>query len=141
GVGCLKRPLIAVTFDDGFRSDIDLIFPAFKDRGIVGTSYIWTDRTDNNSIAMNPDELIKLKLYNWGVECHTRNHPRLFDLTDAEIHNQMKAVNEDFERYGLPLPKHHALPYGSGGNDSRVYNIIRQYRKTVRNLQFNSSSV
>lgn len=141
GVGGLKRPLIAVTFDDGFRSDIDLVYPEFKNRGVVGTSYIWTDRTDNYAGAMNVEDLIELKLNGWGVECHTRNHPRLNDLTDEEIHEQMQFVNQDFERFGLPLPQHHALPYGSGGNVARVQNILMQYRKSIRNIQSNSNGV
>ncbi|GEN30227.1 peptidoglycan/xylan/chitin deacetylase (PgdA/CDA1 family) [Cerasibacillus quisquiliarum] len=137
----LKRPLIAITFDDGFRSDIDLVYPEFKQRGITGTSYIWTDRTDNYAGAMNPDDLIKLKLNGWGIECHTRDHLRLAELSDQEIHEQFQAVNQDFERYGLPLPQHHALPFGSGGNVKRVQDIVMQYRKSCRNIHSNSSGI
>src|SRR5690606_14879874 len=90
---------------------------------------------------MNPDDLIKLKLNGWGIECHTRDHLRLGELSDQEIHEQFQAVNQDFERYGLPLPQHHALPFGSGGNVKRVQDIVMQYRKSCRNIQSNSSGI
>lgn len=137
----LKYPVVGITFDDGYRSDFDLAYPEFKKRGMVGTSYIWTDRTDNYADAMNLESLIELKLNGWGVECHTRDHERLGDLTDEEIHAQMQGLNEDFDRYGLPTPRHHALPFGSGGNVKRVQNIILQYRKTIRNIQSHSNSI
>lgn len=137
----LKRPLIAVTFDDGFRSDLDLVYPEFIARGIRGTSYIWTDRTDNYENAMNWDELKQMKLNGWGIECHTDTHPSLGTITDEEIHAQLQTVNNKFAENGLPTPRHHALPNGSGANDKRVTDIVMQYRKTCRNIQSNSPGI
>jgi len=128
----LRKPLIALTFDDAFKTDYDLVFPRLQARGINATSYIWTSRVSNHGRSMTWENLHELKNAGWGIECHTHDHLHLDRLTDGEIHEQMQLVDQSFIDNGFPKPRHHAYPFGSGAGDERVMNIIKQYRKTAR---------
>lgn len=130
----LRKPILAITFDDGFKTDLDVAYPILRARGVRGTSYIIGSRPGTDPRYMTWEEIKQLKYDGWGIECHTYDHIRLADATDQEIHEQMQLNNQAFLANGLPTPRHHALPYGSGSLDSRVYNIIMQYRKTCRKI-------
>lgn len=130
----VRKPIIALTLDDGYASDYDIVYPLLRARGIRATSYIWTARTGVHQRAMTWDQLHDLKNDGWGIECHTHDHPRLGDMTDDQIREQMELVNAAFEENGFPHPRHHALPYGSGSNEERVRKIIMEYRKTCRKI-------
>lgn len=128
----IRKPLIAITFDDGYKTDFEVAFPILQSRGLTATSFIRTDRTDVHERAMTWRQLHELKNAGWGIECHTHDHVHLADLSDQEIHEQMQLVNQAFLDNGFPKPRHHAYPFGSGSTDSRVQNIVMQYRKTAR---------
>ncbi len=66
----------------------------------------------------------------WDFQCHTSTHPRLPKLTDAEIRAELDKVNSSFQSMGLPIPEHHAYPYGK--YDATVKSIVAEYRKSGR---------
>jgi len=68
----------------------------------------------------------------WDFQCHTYNHPRLTRMIASQIVSEMQNVNDAFQAQGLPLPEHHAYPYGDY-NDT-VVNIVKQYRKSGRTV-------
>lgn len=127
-----KEPLLAITFDDGYLTDFEIAYPLLKARGIRGTSFIWVERTGTFDRAMDWEQLHHLKNDGWGVECHTYSHPRLAELTDEEIDEQFKLVDENFIANDLPAPHHHAFPFGSQNADVR--RIAMLYRKTARRI-------
>jgi len=128
----LRKPIIMVSFDDAFKTDYEVVFPRFRTRGIPATSYVWVGRVGTHAPSMTWEQLHELKNAGWGIECHTFSHPHMDRLTDEEIHEQFQLVNQHMQANGFPNPRHHVLPYGSGIGDSRVINIAKQYRKTVK---------
>ena len=68
----------------------------------------------------------------WDFQCHTYTHPHLTRLSTSQIASEIQKVNDAFQAHGLPIPEHHAYPYGDY-NDT-VINIVKQYRKSGRTV-------
>lgn len=132
----LRKPMIAIEFDDGYKTDFDIAYPILRARGIKATSFIIGSKPDNDDPRyMSWDEIKQLKYEGgWDIGCHTYDHLRLADQTDEEIHRQLQLNSEAFQAQGMMVPRHFALPFGSGSLDSRVIDIVMQYRKSCRKI-------
>lgn len=127
----LRKPTLAITFDDCFKSDIDVAYPILSKAGIKATCYVITSQIGQPN-RLTWDDIYFLLSAGWNIECHTHDHLNLGNLSDAEIREQMELVNQAFMDNGLPTPKHHALPYGGGQDDQRVLDVVSEYRQTIR---------
>ena len=129
----LKKPLLVLTFDDGFETDYSIVYPLLKERGIVGTSFINGGHVGNEQgkqRRMTWDQIKELKQSGWDIQGHTFSHPKLSELTEDEIRQEFILNNNAFKNNGLPEPKHTAYPYGD--HDEGVKNIGKEYRETLR---------
>src|SRR5690625_3534400 len=133
-----KRPLIALTFDDNFKTDIDMVYPLLQARGIRATTYVITGDVEVDPRKMDWDDLRTLRSAGWTIGCHSHDHINLGNATDQEIRNQMQLVNQTMVNNGFSMPNHHSLPFGGGRENPRVLNILKDYRKTVRQTGGNS---
>ena len=87
---------VAITFDDGYRSVLDLAFPIMSRLGLVGSVYVVTDFVgspapmswpgvdqwlggphEQEMLPMDADQLHRLMDAGWEVGSHTRTHPKL----------------------------------------------------------------
>ena len=124
-----QEAIIAITFDDGARSDYMIAYWEMEKRGMRGTSYV------NTSSIGGGAKLTWLMIKNmlrdgWAVECHTHTHARLTDLTEQQIRDELEAVDTEFAAQGLDVPEHHAYPYLS--HDATVRSVVAEYRDTAR---------
>lgn len=129
----LKKPLLVLTFDDGFETDYTIAYPLLKERGIVGTSFINGAHVGNEQgkqRRMSWDQIKELNQSGWDIQGHTFSHPKLSELTADDIHKEFELNNSAFENNGLPAPRHTAYPYGD--HDEVVKNIGKEYRETLR---------
>lgn len=140
-----KKPLLVMTFDDFYPSDFEFVFKEFRSRGILGTSFVnpspepaFSWQRSNQRDTPFWDAIKIMMAAGWGIECHTYDHPNLTNLTEEEIREQMIKVNEEFIGQGLSAPRHHAIPYGAGGQNDNIRNIISEYRETVRGTAGNT---
>jgi len=82
------RPMVAITFDDGYRSVHELALPEMQRREFVGTHYITTGLIDTEGYL--PSDLVSDFVdAGWEIGAHTVTHPYLTELTDAEIMNEL----------------------------------------------------
>jgi peptidoglycan/xylan/chitin deacetylase (PgdA/CDA1 family) len=129
--------VLAVTFDDGYRSVLELAHPILSGLGLPGTVFVPTDHVGADAPMSWPgieewvggpheDELRPLSWAQlawladagWEVGSHTRSHPRLTRLDDERLRDELagsRAVCE--ERMGRPCP---TLAYPYGDHDDRV---------------------
>jgi peptidoglycan/xylan/chitin deacetylase (PgdA/CDA1 family) len=127
----------AVTFDDGFRSVFDLGFPILSRLKLPATLFVPTRRLGDNEpltwagidhwvggphsaelTGMSWAEVEELARAGWEIGSHTRSHPHLTDLDDAELTTELHGSREDCEqRLGRPCP---SLAYPYGDFDDRV---------------------
>ncbi len=87
---------VTITFDDGFRNFYAEAFPVLEEYGFEATVFLVTDFCGKyNDWAGNPPELPRSELLSWreikelnkyGIEfgSHTRTHPDLTRISDAE---------------------------------------------------------
>jgi peptidoglycan/xylan/chitin deacetylase (PgdA/CDA1 family) len=136
------RRTLAVTFDDAYRSVIELAGPILERHGFPGSVYVptayagserpmswpgidnWTGTEhERELVPMSWDELAELANTGWEVGSHTRTHPRLTRLDDGELAAELRDSRAECEdRLGRPC-KTIAYPYGDV--DERVVEAAR----------------
>ncbi|MEA2466606.1 MAG: hypothetical protein QOJ57_732, partial [Thermoleophilaceae bacterium] len=132
-----SKRTVAVTFDDAFRSVKELALPIMRRHGLPGSIYVPTDfpgrpgpmawdGTDqwvggpheHELACLGWEELRELADEGWEVGSHTRSHPRLPQLSDAELAEELEGSRAACEE-GLGRPcRTLAYPYGDA--DERV---------------------
>lgn len=135
----MKKAMVALTFDDGFKTDLTVGLQMQLDRGMTpkGTSYIVPSFV--SAVRLTPAEQMQMASAGWDLQCHSQNHvlggPQggSSGLTADELHKSMQDVNAYFESLGLPHPEHHAYP--GGANTKLMRDIWGTYRKTLRTTQ------
>jgi peptidoglycan/xylan/chitin deacetylase (PgdA/CDA1 family) len=130
---------LAVTFDDAFRSVWQLAVPILSRLGLPGTIFVPTsfpgskalrwpgieglaDGQSQDELApMSWDELRQAAALGWEIGSHTRTHPRLTQLADRELEDELRRSREDCETMIGCACRSIAYPYGD--HDSRVVAI------------------
>jgi peptidoglycan/xylan/chitin deacetylase (PgdA/CDA1 family) len=132
---------LAVTFDDAYRSVIELGFPILSELGLPGTvfaptAYIGTERPmrwpgidrwhgtahESELVPCSWSELEMLVDAGWEVGSHTRTHPRLPELPNDELATELRASRQEcWERLAVPC---HSIAYPYGAVDRRVAQAV-----------------
>jgi peptidoglycan/xylan/chitin deacetylase (PgdA/CDA1 family) len=125
------RRTVAITFDDAYRSVLELALPIMRRHGLTGSIYVptdWPERGAPMSWAgidqwvggpheqelrcLTWDQLGELAQEGWEVGSHTCSHPHLTQLSDAELAAELRRSRAACED-GLGQPcKSIAYPYG-----------------------------
>jgi peptidoglycan/xylan/chitin deacetylase (PgdA/CDA1 family) len=128
---------LVVTFDDAFSSVIDFAHPILSSLGLPATVFVVTDFADSNQPLEWPGidgwrggaydaelrglswrQLEQLRDAGWELGSHTCTHPRLTQLPDHALENELRGSREACERtLGTPC---RSLAYPYGDVDSRV---------------------
>jgi peptidoglycan/xylan/chitin deacetylase (PgdA/CDA1 family) len=116
---------VALTFDDGFESFGALAAPLLEEHGFTATVFVVSQRvgTTNawepaggsipNLALMGWDELGRLAERGFQVGAHTRTHPRLTDVSDDRMRDEVAGSAEDIATELGVLPLAFAYPYGA----------------------------
>lgn len=127
--GC-GRGLVAVTFDDGYRDNIELGLPVIKAAGIRATVYVvsgdvgkkavvWRESASKTpSDLMSWEELRSLEAEGWEIGSHAAEHIHLGTRTPEEQRTLIARSWADFESNLGHKPDSFAYPYGSYGQDT-----------------------
>ena len=128
---------VAVTFDDAFESVLELGLPILSRLGLPGTVFVpsafpgskqpmawpgideWLGGPyERELVPMSWDELNGLADAGWEIGSHTRTHPRLTELSDAELEAELTGSREQCEAMlGRSCP---SIAYPYGDHDARV---------------------
>jgi peptidoglycan/xylan/chitin deacetylase (PgdA/CDA1 family) len=137
----IERPpaerTVAVTFDDAYRSVLDLARPILDRFGMPASVYVptaWPERGEpmtwdgidqwlggpheHELACLGWDELRGLRDGGWEVGSHTRSHPRLPEIDDAALDTELAGSRVDCEA-GLGAPCD-SIAYPYGAVDERV---------------------
>jgi peptidoglycan/xylan/chitin deacetylase (PgdA/CDA1 family) len=134
---------LALTFDDAYRSVLELAEPIMRAHGMVGTVFVPTDWPGRAPAPMSwegvsrwlggPHEseleplpwdgLRELAERGWEIGSHTCSHPRLSTLGAAELERELRESKAACEReLGRPC---RAIAYPYGDHDERVSAAVR----------------
>jgi len=125
----LKRPIAAVTFDDGYRSVLTAAKPILDRAGISAHCFVCTDHVGTEQRfphdddvpvrefldVMSWDELRELQRAGWGIGAHTASHARLSECAGDALEYELRApVDALHNRLGVERP---VLAYPFGGRE------------------------
>jgi peptidoglycan/xylan/chitin deacetylase (PgdA/CDA1 family) len=128
---------VAVTFDDAYRSVLELGEPILTRLGWPATVFVPTDfagterpmswpgidqwaggEFDRELVPMSWEELGRLAGGGWEIGSHTCSHPRLTTLEDARLDEELRgSMRECQDRLGRPCD---SIAYPYGDHDRRV---------------------
>jgi peptidoglycan/xylan/chitin deacetylase (PgdA/CDA1 family) len=124
----LPARTLVLTFDDGYRSVYDEAFPLLRDRRMTATVFVNTGHLaaqDERRRAvhtgrelMNWEEIREMSAAGIEIGAHTRTHPDLTRLSEAELDLEIRGNLEEIERAtGVSV---HTFAYPFGRWDARV---------------------
>jgi peptidoglycan/xylan/chitin deacetylase (PgdA/CDA1 family) len=133
--GRLPRGAVALTFDDGFASVHQHAWPLLRDAGVPSAIFPvtetlaeppqivnWVDDPPAWPLpTMTADQILEMRDGGVLIGSHTRTHPRLPDLSDAECGRELVESRERLESL-VGGPVRH-LAYPRGLNDARVRHL------------------
>jgi peptidoglycan/xylan/chitin deacetylase (PgdA/CDA1 family) len=121
----------ALTFDDAYRSVLDLAYPILSSLGVPATVFVVTDFADEGRPlewpgidhwrggphelelrGLNWEELEQLADSGWEIGSHTRTHPRLTGLSDQELARELEESRVRCEKVLQRPCRSLAYPYG-----------------------------
>jgi peptidoglycan/xylan/chitin deacetylase (PgdA/CDA1 family) len=110
--------LVAITFDDGFRSLYTSAYPLMKDMAIPFTLYVTTsiiglEDWGGRGASLDWDQLKEMMdsgLMSLGA--HTHSHPDLRRITVREIKREIQMNDEIVATRLAVIPAHFAYPWG-----------------------------
>ena len=122
---------VVVTFDDAFKSVIELAYPALSAAGLQGTVFVptkfvgqnepmswdgieqWIGTADAKELQpMSWEDVRLLAEAGWEVGSHSHTHPHLTRLDDTELAAELRQSREDCERQVGRACDTIAYPYG-----------------------------
>ena len=134
--------VFAVTFDDSYASVASLAFPVLARLGVPATIFMPT-RADRNGFrdwegirewsatqwrdelkGASWSQLRELVAAGWEIGSHSRTHPDLTSITDAELRDELEGSRDDCEAELGVRCSSIAYPYGLV--DHRVVEAARQ---------------
>lgn len=122
---------VAITFDDGYRSVLEVAKPILDAHGMPATAFLVTDHVGSERPMTwdgidcwldgpHADELIPMSWAEarqlvddgWEIGSHTRTHPKLTEVDDARLREELEGSRAECERQlGRPCETI-AYPYG-----------------------------
>lgn len=128
--------LVAITFDDAFRSVVKLGLPIMERLGFTGTVFAvtsfhddprllhwdgidqWMDSPHQGELQpMSWEELRELRNRGWEVGSHTLTHPRLSEIDAAELRRELEHSKLACESALGELCTSLAYPYGDHNDE------------------------
>lgn len=116
---------VAVVFDDAFENFETTAWPLMRDLGLPATVFVVTRQVGGTNAWHGQEDPIipTLPLMDWDavgrmaaegvtIGSHTRSHPRLDQMDDARLEDEVRGAADDLEaRLGV-RPSGFAYPYG-----------------------------
>ena len=117
----LPKKSVLITFDDGYKSTIDLAYPILKNHGFQATSFLITSRINRQGVVSEMDILQTQDVYSY------QNHTHLFHMFNSFTNLSLlqyeseSAIFEDIQQANNAIEQiiggdyqvmAHAYPYG-----------------------------
>lgn len=122
------RPAVALTFDDGYRSQLRVAAPVLAQYGFVATLFVTTGAVGQPDYAGQPGfaasapagdppltwaELRQLQAQGWRIEAHGHSHRPLAGRPAAEQAAELRQSRAAVAAHLGRVPELFAFPYGS----------------------------
>jgi peptidoglycan/xylan/chitin deacetylase (PgdA/CDA1 family) len=106
-------PRVRLSFDDGNRSDVDVAFPALRERGLRAAFFVLAGRLDDPA-SLAADDLRELRIAGMAIGSHGWTHSPLRGLDDEDARRELvdartvlaEASNGEIADAALPLGRY-----------------------------------
>lgn len=116
--------LVVLTFDDSVKSHFTVVRPILLKHGFGATFFItegFDFKTDKKNY-MSWEEIAHLDRDGFEIGNHTRDHMSVSDKTLAKVKEQLDAINDRCEEFGVPRPVSFAYP--GNGTHPKAFRIL-----------------
>ena len=120
---------VVITFDDGHKTFETLAVPVLKEYNYPVILFLisdWLRRGPDETGSMTVETVKKLKAqYSWiSLGSHTRTHPVLPELKDAQIEEEVLGAKRELEAaFGIPMDY---FAYPTGNYDERTLKVVEE---------------
>jgi len=123
----LDKGMLSFTFDDGWATDYDNVYPILKNKNMVATTYIiplYVGEDYDGRIwdRVTWDNIWELHNNGWEIGNHTYNHYDLTSLPDQGVIDELEMTQEELIYHGVLGSGALAFPYGA--YDQRTLDLI-----------------
>ena len=133
GPGPLPDKSVAITFDDGYQDNFQA-FMSLAKRGMCGTVFMvsrdvggragWQGEGGSGMLMLDKTQLRELLVAGMEVGCHSRSHPRLTEVGDARLCDEVSGARDELQDQIGAGVSSFAYPYGD--YDARVVDAVRR---------------
>lgn len=128
-IGGFNRPIVSLTFDDGWEENYTSALPVLAQYGFKSTQFYAT-----TFIESQTDQIYKIKAFadaGHEIGSHTITHPHLIPMSIAQIDSELSGSKSYLENiFGTGKINSFATPYGE--YDTRVVGEINRYYSSHR---------
>ncbi|MBK8575606.1 MAG: polysaccharide deacetylase family protein [Elusimicrobia bacterium] len=128
---------IVLTFDDGYRNNLENALPVLREFGFPATIYIvvnavgrdnfWHDPSSETRLPMlSWEEVAILRDAGWDIGSHTLTHCRLTRLPLSEAEKEIVESRRILEEKLGMAPVSFAHPYGDGADNGDIRRLIQK---------------
>ncbi|MBS1689939.1 MAG: polysaccharide deacetylase family protein [Bacteroidetes bacterium] len=127
---------ILLTFDDGYRNNLQYVYPLLKELNWSAAFFIIADTLtqtkDEPEInrKMNLQELKSLDPSIVQLALHGLHHEHFSRLTNEQIQEVLEQSIQAFEMSSLPFHKVLAYPYGDRPKNKKQFDELKSWMKT-----------
>jgi peptidoglycan/xylan/chitin deacetylase (PgdA/CDA1 family) len=123
--------MITLTFDDGWKTTINNVYPVLRDLGLKGNVAVNPEPIDGGwSDYMRLADLNTLKAAGWSIVSHSISHPDLTTLSADSLDKELRLSQKWVADHGFGPTNVFIVPFHSWG--SRERSAIATYYKYAR---------
>jgi peptidoglycan/xylan/chitin deacetylase (PgdA/CDA1 family) len=131
GAPTWKRPLVSITFDDGWQSSYADALPLLRQHGYQATFYINPSSIETPNF-MTAAELADLRTQGSEIAAHGYEHDDMTAISTSKLDYDLHQGRDYLHQAGFPT-QDFATPYGR--SDAEVAWYARKYFATVRGTE------
>lgn len=112
----LPEKPVCITFDDGYADSYHVVYPLLKEYGFPWTLFVITDQVGTED-RVTWDQLREMQAAGVTLGNHTRTHPELIYLDNAQQREEIRSAQERMVRELGRAPEFFCYPYGLYNDD------------------------
>lgn len=129
-VAGFSRPLVSLTFDDGFEENVNSVLPRLNNLGFKSTQCYATQYIEG--VPGQPENVLLFKNSGHEVCSHSVTHPALSKIPSDQLTHELTHSKQYLESIiGMPV-LNFASPFGD--YDARVNTEIKKYYRSHRTV-------